>query len=135
MNRIAYLLKAKTQYNIHSPFVFELYNNVLATKLSPKVQQEMGTLTLYKELTYKLQHYYHTDCQPLSESQNLLTQQNGNMHMLVVAKPHKDTCSEKEWEFLKSQWPVSIDLYDIGLLVNNPKLHPQHFLLRTWRLF
>ena len=133
MNRISYLLKAKTQYNIHSPFVFEMYNNVLATKLDKKTKAQFPA-TLYpksSDLIYKLAHYYHL--KTIDIEQTILA--NDTMQIRVVAKPHRNKEAEKAWDQLQHQWPVSIDLYDTGLLINNNKLHPQHFLLRTWRLF
>ena len=36
MNRLAYILKAKTQYNLHSPFVFDLYNEALLPRVDSK---------------------------------------------------------------------------------------------------
>lgn len=134
MNRISYLLKAKTQYNIHSPFVFEMYNNVLATKLDKKAKAKLPA-TLYpksSDLIYKLAHYYHLNSQSLNPKQTILTAADGSLRMLVVAKPHHNKNSEKEWSTLQQnpQWSVSIDLFDSGLLIDNPKLHPQQFLLR-----
>lgn len=131
MNRISYLLKAKTQYNIHSPFVFEMYNNVLATKLDARTQMQLSPTPYpeYSHLVYKLAHYYHLTPQTANATQTLL--HGDTMRMMVVAKPHKNADAEKQWASMKSQWPVSIDLYDTGLLIENSKLHPQHFLLRT----
>ncbi|MBP9990742.1 MAG: hypothetical protein KBT45_04865 [Bacteroidales bacterium] len=131
MNRITYLLKAKTQYNIHSPFVFEMYNNVLAAKLNKKAKAQIPPTPYPKSssLVYKLAHYYHLQSKTLSPTQTLLL--HDSMRMMVVAKPHHNKSSEKEWATLQQQWPVSIDLFDSGLLIDNPQLHPQQFLLRV----
>jgi len=42
MNALTYLLAGKTQYNLHSPFVFGLYTEVLLPRVSPSFLQTCG---------------------------------------------------------------------------------------------
>ncbi len=61
MNRIAYILQAKTQYSLHSPFVFGLYNDVLVRKTDSK---QLKTSTLCRPerrnaaIVYKLADHF-----------------------------------------------------------------------------
>ena len=61
MNRLAYILKAKTQYNLHSPFVFDLYNEALLPRVDSK-KLKINTLSGQERrnaaLIYKLADHY-----------------------------------------------------------------------------
>lgn len=132
MTRIAYLIKAQTQYDIHSPFVFSLYREVLFAPLPhDAVVPSLGKgCRRYNELCYKLQRHFHL--RPLSASSDttLFQSFDGIGDFCVVNRPHRSRQNESQWSNLCKQYRVSIDLYDVGLLLSNPHLHPQHFLLR-----
>ncbi len=61
MNRIAYILQAKTQYSLHSPFVFGLYNDVLVRKTDSR-QLKTSTLSRSERrnasIVYKLADHF-----------------------------------------------------------------------------
>ena len=61
MNRLAYIIKAKTQYNLHSPFVFDLYNEALLPRVDSK-KLKTNTLSGHERrnaaLIYKLADHY-----------------------------------------------------------------------------
>lgn len=132
MNRLTYWLKAKTQYNIHSPFVFDLYNEVLFSRLDPHVTKLLdGSESLrFRELLYKLEHSFF----PVSveRDRGVATLMLTDEVIVVVDRPHASRQSELDWDRLKSEecYRVSIDLFDVGLLFSDKRLHRQHFLLR-----
>lgn len=134
MNWLQYFIGAQTQYNIHSPFVFELYNEVLFARL-PKATRSQFTGQedqRHRELVYKLQHHYHLKLLAQDTQQTLLEGDEDFGRVVVVNEPHRDAASERYWnELLRdSTYRVSIDIYHNGLLFTNPRLHTQHFMLR-----
>ncbi|MBQ0016532.1 MAG: hypothetical protein KBT04_06070 [Bacteroidales bacterium] len=76
------------------------------------------------------QFQLHTVTQ--SPFSTLLTGNNEITQALLICQPHRNKKSESEWNKLMNDptYQVSIDLYDTGLLIQNHKLHPQHFLLK-----
>ena len=52
--------------------------------------------------------------------------------MKVVCRPHKCHARELRWQAQQgnAKYNVSIDMYDVGLLMNCPRMHRQHFLLK-----
>ncbi|MBR0073104.1 MAG: hypothetical protein IJP95_04635 [Bacteroidales bacterium] len=61
MNRLTYLLKGKTQYNLHSPFVFELYNEVLLPRTNSvqlKSNNLRGLCKRNAALVYKIADHF-----------------------------------------------------------------------------
>lgn len=137
MNRLQYWIKADTQYNVHSPFMFDMYRKVLFARLPQAVAQQLALHHdrnfKYHQLVYKIKDYYgmheagYTDHEAL-----LVSDMPGLQRVLVVNKPHGDKESEARWLACQSdgQWNVSVDLFDVGLLISHPQMHPQHFLLR-----
>ena len=142
MNRIEYWIKAQTQYCVHSPFVFEMYRKVLFARVDKEafcafVAQLPNGETIdrrdwrYVETVYKMQDYYGLQmlCFDMDEAVlegELLT------HVKVVCRPHRYRARELRWlaQQGNAKYNVSIDLYDVGVLFFNPKMHRQQFVLR-----
>lgn len=126
MNRVEYWIKAKTQYNLHSPFVFDLYNSVLFARAKGRNR--------YERLITRLKEYYQLEETKREEGCVLLSSRGRESigDVLVVERPHRSKEQEEKWEQLKGQrgYRVSVDLFDIGLLFSNERLHRQAFLLR-----
>ena len=125
MNRISHFLRAKTQYNLHSPFVYRLYTEVLFSHCPGRGRH-------YADVIWRLEEYYglpHSQLStlnsPLSTLHFQLSTPDGTF--LVVA----DTRSE-EWDAIvaSKDWQVTLDLYHCGVAVSSPRLSKQHFLLR-----
>jgi hypothetical protein len=114
VNRISHFLRAKTQYNLHSPFVYRLYTEVLFSRCRGRGRSAADVVWRLEEY-YGLPHSGHTS----------LSTPDGDF--LVVA----DTRSE-EWEAVvaSNDWQVTLDLYSCGVAVRSPRLSKQHFLLR-----
>ena len=117
MNRLQYLLRAKTQFSLHSPFVYRLYTEVLTSHCP-------GHGRSATDILWRLEEYYGF---PHSTSHIPLSTPDGVF--LVIDCPHRD---EKHWRELidNPQWQVTLDLFTVGIAVANPRLYKQHFILR-----
>ena len=151
MTRLHYWLHAQTQYNIHSPFLFDMYREVLFARLTPEERRRhaIPRHDRYRELLYKCCNHYHLEVAPDSQpapvllTSTLLTPtqfstlnncqpDTGQFSILLLSRPHATPVAEQQWESLKADptYQVSLDLYDVALLIRNPRLSPQHLLLR-----
>ena len=135
MNRLSYILKAKTQYNIQSPFLFDLYSNVIVPRVGKELLKSTGDKTTDKvnRMIFKLMDHYgakKVEAKQLNVDHELATSDGD--HIGLVVKPHRDKKREKEWATLVKEQIItlSVDLYDMGLVFTSPKLSKQHWLLR-----
>ena len=117
MNRIGHFLRAKTQYNLHSPFVYRLYTEVLFSHAH-------GRGRSFEDVVWRLERYYNST---FNIQHSTLSTPDGLF--LLVDHPHRH---EAQWQALvgSSDWQVTIDLYRCGIAVQSPRLSKQHFLLR-----
>lgn len=138
MNRLQYWIKAQTQYRVHSPFVFAMYRKVLFARLpkelSRKVEEEytIGGRR-YREMVYKLKDHYRLRQICYSSDEAILEGDPQTFGMVkVVSRPHGSRLRELCWntQCNSGEYNVSVDLFDVGLLMSHPKLHRQHFLLK-----
>lgn len=120
MNRIGHFLRAKTQYNLHSPFVYRLYTEALFSRAR-------GHGRSFSDVVWRLEHYYRLAHTELSSLNFQLSTPDGLF--LVVDRPHRH---EAEWQAVvgSPDWQVTLDLYRCGIAVASPRLTKQHFLLR-----
>lgn len=139
MNRLQYWIAAQTQYELHSPFLFDMYRAVLFAELSRKTRQRLRRQASsradmpYVSLLYKLSDHYRLT--PSRQDSDCTVLQASDPEMgtfTVVRRPHRSAEAEQQWQQLMAdpQYRVSIDLFDAGLLLTSPRLHPQHFLLK-----
>jgi hypothetical protein len=142
MNRLEYWIKAQTQYRVHSPFVFEMYRKVLFAGVDKEALDAFksqlpadGSMDRrdwrYLEIVYKMQDYYGLRmlCFDMDEA---VMEGEVLTYVKVVCRPHRFRARELRWMAQQgnAKYNVSIDLYDVGVLFNNPKMHRQHFVLR-----
>lgn len=144
MNRVEYWIKAQTQYRIHSPFVFEMYRKVLFANVGdgayeayvsglPAELRNDRTARRYVETVYKIQDYYHMRTLCMDADEAVLAAGCGGMEgVKVVCHPHHRRARELRWmaQQANAKYNVSIDMYDVGVLITNPRLHRQQFVLR-----
>lgn len=144
MNRLTYWIMAESQYRLHSPFIFEMYREVLFAELDGEVrhslEQQFGIepcaerhSRTYHDIVLKLCDYYHLLPTCYDEDEAVLMGQPERFGSVkVVCRPHHCRARELRWEAQKQneKYRVSVDLFDVGLLLTNPRLHPQHFILR-----
>lgn len=137
MNRLAFLLHAKNQYNIQSPFLYDLYTHVIDARLDRKRLAILGIdrSDRYGQLRYKLSNHYRARLVPKPESlqgaDEVMQLPDGSLAALV-RRPHRNSECERKWQVLFKDRAVtlSVDLYDMGILFTSKKLSKQHFLLR-----
>ena len=117
MNRISHFLRAKTQYNLHSPFVYRLYTEALFS-------HARGRGRSFEDVVWRLERYYNSI---FNIQHSTLSTPDGLF--LVVDHPHRH---EADWQAIvdNPDWQVTIDLYRCGIAVRSPRLSKQHFLLR-----
>lgn len=122
MNRLEHLLRAKTQFSLHSPFVYKLYTEVLCSHCPGHGRSAADVL-------WRLEEYYG-----LPHPSDVLPTTNYQLHTvdgdyLVVDHPHRD---ERRWQEVVDdlRWQVTLDLFTVGIAVANPHLSRQHFILR-----
>lgn len=135
MNRLQYWIKAQTQYSVHSPFVFDMYRKVLFARVGKDMRQQLGITrdAPYHEMVYKLRDHYHLQTLCYDDDEAVLQGDPAAFGTVkVVCRPHGCKARELRWQAQQgnTKYRVSIDLFDVGLLLDNPKLHRQHFLLK-----
>lgn len=56
------------------------------------------------------------------------------VNVALIQQPHRGTRHAARWRSLQQEddYRVSIDLYDVGILIGNPHLSPQHLILKGW---
>ncbi|MBP3763895.1 MAG: hypothetical protein J6I49_08490 [Bacteroidales bacterium] len=124
MNRLQHFLRAKTQYNLHSPLVFRLYTEVLFSR-SAEAPRGRG----FDAVLWRLEHHYGATAQCCDEGGAMAELATADGRFLLVDRPHR---REALWRQLcdDPRYEVTLDLFDCGLAVANPRLSRQHFLLR-----
>ncbi len=139
MNRLQYLICAKTQYNIQSPFLFDLYQNVLAPKLDSSTLKIYGIAKKdrFAQLHFKLANHYNAKDTPEFSALNgtdVLLATNDGCLIGMMNHPYSSKNSEERWHNLVKEQSVtlSVDLYDIGLVFTSKLLSKQHLLFREF---
>ena len=152
MTRLEYWIKADTQYRIHSPFLFEMYRKVLFAEVDNSLRccmtkdlpQETAELIAsaerrdraYHEVVYKLRDHYGLKVVCYDGDEAVLSPKSEQAfiegEMKVVCRPHRCHARELRWMAQQgnAKYNVSIDMYDVGLLMNCPRMHRQHFVLK-----
>ncbi len=120
MNRLQHFLRAKTLYNLHSPFVYHLYTEVLFSRAEGEPRDR------YEAVLWRLERHYGVDSER-RDGEAVLCCRDGCF--VVVDHPHR---RETRWQELveEPRFRVSIDLFSVGIVVDNPRLSRQCFLLR-----
>jgi len=134
MKWIQHWLRARNQYSLQSPFVFELYTRVIAPRLDKATlhQLNISKRDNYGQLRYKLIDYYQL--RPLASTRSNAPEQwamNDGSKVSLVRSPHKNAESERTWrQYCNADGvTLSVDLFVAGLLFDSPKLSKQHLIL------
>lgn len=123
MTWIGHYLRAKTQYSLHSPFVYRLYTEVLFSR-------SRGRRRTAADVVWRLESYYGLEHVAQCFSPGVsATVETAEGTFLVVDRPHRD---EVAWKTVVADrgWQVTLDLYTVGVAVRNSRLSKEHFLLR-----
>jgi len=149
MTRLKYWIVADTQYGVHSPFVFEMYRKVLFASVPKALSDRMREgLTaeqaamvamasrrerVYHELVYKLRDHYGLTLVCYDEDEAVLKGTTEGLETVkVVCRPHRCRARELRWNAQQgnAKYNVSIDMYDVGVLMYRTGMQRQHFLLK-----
>lgn len=152
MTRLEYWIKADTQYRIHSPFLFEMYRKVLFAEVDNSLRccmtkdlpQETAELIAsaerrdkaYHEVVYKLRDHYGLKVVCYDGDEAVLSPKSEQAfiegEMKVVCRPHRCHARELRWMAQQgnAKYNVSIDMYDVGVLMFCPGMRRQKFILR-----
>lgn len=121
MNRVSFWLTAKTQYNLHSTFLYGLYNEVLFARTKQKFSSR------YEELTYKFRDSYDLKVLSSTEGEILMEGDEKFGRVLLLDRPHKSARFEKICQ--SERYNVCLDLYDVAVFLDRPRIARQ-----SWRL-
>ena len=114
MSYLKYRLKSQGKFRLHSPFVFDFYEEVLE-----KITRENWK----DELRNKLNLFLLSKKDVFKE----------NDTFLIKEDIHIDKEKEREWEELISceDAKLTIDCYHFGIIFNMERKEKQHFILRS----
>lgn len=132
MNRFQYWLHARTRYNLHSPFLFDLYDRVLVARLEGKRGAVPRRDRRYRDMVYKLSDYCSLKTVEATDDTTTLVGTQAVKKAVVVCRPHQSKQAEAQWRQLcaDTDYNIAIDMFDVGIVLHNPHLLPQQFLLR-----
>lgn len=136
MNRLTYWLSAQTIYNLQSPYLYKLCGEVLCARISRSTRARLRLPRRhrqYHEEVYKLSNYFAARCTHVSECECQLALSDGS-RIAVIRAPHCNKLAEQRWRQLQQEqpWRVALDMYDVGVLLSNPRLSRQRFVLKGW---
>ncbi len=69
-----------------------------------------------------------------SQQEDCLLFSTQGERIALVCLPYGDKARRDRWQRLCSsgRYPVQLDLYHVGVLLDNPHLSPQYFMLKGW---
>lgn len=116
---IQYRLQAKTRHGIHSPFVYAFIDNCLGVKSTQSLEERINT-------------YFGNIVEWVSDDAEI--QPTNTLSIKAIKDIHANAAATNRWNKLAHDTAgviISIDLYNIGLLVCNPDVkEKQHFVLK-----
>lgn len=120
MNFLSYLLRAKTHFSLHSPFVYRLYTEVLTSRAEGAPKRR------YEAMVWRLERYYGVEAMRNAGTAELRTSDG---YFVVIDHPYRDA---DDWKGIihDSNYQVTLDFFTVGIAITNPHLSKQHFFLR-----
>ncbi|MEY4987866.1 MAG: hypothetical protein RL567_1645 [Bacteroidota bacterium] len=134
--RFAFNWKAQTAHGLHSPFVFELYTQVIDPiyQQNPENIQEAMIHGIGKYLKLAAGKIQVVDFSKLRETdlEALNTLLDDPTNLLVCLNIRDSDESIQNWSFIsaKPQSIHSIELFEMGIISLNPIAPKQHFYLK-----
>ena len=146
LKKIKFHLESQTSHGLHSPFVFDLYNQVLNPILKNKFASQKTIIELEKYLQCPSEYFEHN---LNGASKKLFILDEKNIYpvsreleenpdrflksIAIIEKPHKNL--ESFWQKceLDKNVTFTIDMFEFGLLTFDKIAPKQHFKLRKLR--
>jgi hypothetical protein len=132
MNQFLFNLRARNAHGLHSPFVYELYTQVI----NPCLYQsgELSALLVSKLSSYKGKSVENIKFNVQIIDINQFDTENLNMNfedVLLIENIRKPINLARWNQLIENEKIVfSIELYEIGLLFFNPIAPKQHFVFK-----
>ena len=134
--RFAFNWKAQTAHGLHSPFVFDLYTQVI----DPVYQQNLSDIQeamihgIGKHLKLGAGKIQVINFKKLRDqditSVEALMQEKENLLFCVNIRDSEETLQKWSYIAAKPQAIHSIELYEMGIISLNPTAPKQHFYLK-----
>lgn len=118
---IFYSLKAKDEYSVHSPLVFDFYTTAVKNSklsLKEKIGKYFSSFTIEEYDSFSL-------------IQPQLQEENPNV-IIIIENIHSDISNHKQWKKIceLNDIFISIDFFSLGLIIKSSKLiKRQHYIL------
>lgn len=119
---LKYRRKAQGKYHLHSPMVYELYENVLE-KADEVPRCARNDDAFYEALDEKLKTFINDN--PLIFKDN--------DEVMIVKDIHRDKQNEADWERLRADEKVrlSIDCWRFGMIFVMNRIKKEHYILKV----
>ena len=134
--QIRFNWKAQTAHGLHSPFVFQLYTEVIDPiyQQSPANLQETLIHGIGSYLKLSAGQMHVIDLAGLQDSNLQGVEQlfHDKNNIIICLHPHANAQTTARWETIHQNKAVihSIELFELGILCFNPIAPKQHFWLK-----
>ena len=134
--RLQFNWKAQTAHGLHSPFVYQLYTEVIDPiyhQSSKSIQEALihgiGAYLKLKEGQLHVIDLTRIKEEDISEIEALFRQPS---HLIICLNPHSDESSYLRWQRLYQNQAVihSIELFELGIMSLKAIAPKQHFMLK-----